>query len=113
MPDQHRQIEVAAQPNRAEPRCRPGPRGARPARRSCQDRAVARATKPEQRNNAAPTRPSRRSVEPVLEPLWEHRRQMNAIKEAIKSCRTVAGTTVTPNVDVSILADAGYDFLLF
>ena len=38
---------------------------------------------------------------------------MNAIKEAIKSGRTVVGTTVTPNVDVSILADAGYDFLLF
>src|SRR5438874_11687170 len=38
---------------------------------------------------------------------------MNAIKDAIKSDRTVVGTTVTPNVDVSILADAGYDFLLF
>src|SRR3954465_11024788 len=38
---------------------------------------------------------------------------MNAIKDAIKSGRTVVGTTVTPNVDVSILADAGYDFLLF
>ena len=34
---------------------------------------------------------------------------MNAIKEAIKSGKTVVGTTVTPNVDVSILADAGYD----
>src|ERR1700751_3135639 len=42
-----------------------------------------------------------------------HRRQMNAIKEAIKSGRTVVGTTAGPNVDVSILADAGYDFLLF
>src|SRR5215813_7288428 len=41
------------------------------------------------------------------------RRQMNAIKDAIKSGRTVVGTTVTLNVDVSILADAGYDFLLF
>src|SRR3954451_3578576 len=38
---------------------------------------------------------------------------MNAIKDAIKSGRIVVGTTVTPNVDVSILADAGYDFLLF
>ena len=38
---------------------------------------------------------------------------MNAIKDFIKSGRTVVGTTVTPNVDVSILADAGYDFLLF
>jgi len=37
---------------------------------------------------------------------------MNAIKDAIKSGRTVVGTTVTPDVDVSILADAGYDFLL-
>src|SRR2546430_5962753 len=38
---------------------------------------------------------------------------MNAIKDAIKSGRTVVGTTVTPNVEMSILADAGYDFLLF
>src|SRR6478752_564937 len=38
---------------------------------------------------------------------------MNAIKDAIKSGRTVVGTTVTPDVDVSILAGAGYDFLLF
>src|SRR5215472_4706893 len=38
---------------------------------------------------------------------------MNAIKDAIKSGRTVVGTTVTPNVDVSILAEAGYVFLLF
>src|SRR6266404_26738 len=38
---------------------------------------------------------------------------MNAIKDSIKSGRIVVGTTVTPNVDVSILADAGYDFLLF
>ena len=36
---------------------------------------------------------------------------MSAIKDSIKSGRTVVGTTVTPNVDVSILADAGYDFL--
>src|SRR5258708_27602163 len=41
------------------------------------------------------------------------RRQMNAIKDSIKSGRTVVGTAGAPNVDVSILADAGYDFLLF
>src|SRR6201989_2413235 len=38
---------------------------------------------------------------------------MNAIKDSIKSGRTVIGTAGAPNVDVSILADAGYDFLLF
>ena len=38
---------------------------------------------------------------------------MNAIKDGIKSGRTVVGTTGAPNVDVSILADAGYDFVLF
>src|SRR5437660_12915477 len=38
---------------------------------------------------------------------------MNAIKDSIRSGSTVVGTTVTPNVDVPILADAGYDFLLF
>src|SRR5579871_5112077 len=42
-----------------------------------------------------------------------NRYQMNAIKNAIKSGRTVVGTAGAPNVDVSILADAGYDFLLF
>src|SRR6201995_5070532 len=42
-----------------------------------------------------------------------NRRQMNAIKDSIKSGRTVVGTAGAPNVDVSILADAGYDFLLF
>src|ERR1700719_3479601 len=42
-----------------------------------------------------------------------HRRQMNAIKDAIKSGRTVVGTTVTPDIDVSVPAGAGYDFLLF
>ena len=35
---------------------------------------------------------------------------MNAIKDSIKSGRTVVGTTAGPNVDVSILAEAGYDF---
>jgi 2-keto-3-deoxy-L-rhamnonate aldolase RhmA len=45
--------------------------------------------------------------------LWEYRRQMNALKDSIKSGRTVVGTTAGPNVDVSILADAGYDFVLF
>src|SRR5436305_15025482 len=38
---------------------------------------------------------------------------MNAIKDAIKSGRTVVGTTVTPDIDISILVNAGYDFLLF
>ena len=38
---------------------------------------------------------------------------MNAIKDAIKSGRTVVGTAGSPNVDVSLLADAGFDFLLF
>jgi 2-keto-3-deoxy-L-rhamnonate aldolase RhmA len=38
---------------------------------------------------------------------------MNAIKDSIKPGRTVVGTGGAPNVDVSILADAGYDFLLF
>src|SRR3954471_22790379 len=42
-----------------------------------------------------------------------HQRQMNAIKDSIKSGRTVVGTAGAPNVDVSILADAGFDFLLF
>ena len=38
---------------------------------------------------------------------------MNAIKDAIKSGKTVVGTAGAPNVDVSVLADSGYDFLLF
>src|SRR6201994_2988928 len=38
---------------------------------------------------------------------------MNAIKDSIKLGRTVVGTSGAPNVDVSILAEAGYDFLLF
>ena len=38
---------------------------------------------------------------------------MNAIKDSIRSGRTVVGTTAGPNVDVSILAEAGYDFMLF
>ena len=38
---------------------------------------------------------------------------MNTIKDAIKSGKTVIGTAGAPNVDVSLLADAGYDFLLF
>src|SRR6202051_1214720 len=42
-----------------------------------------------------------------------HRRQMNAIKDSIMSGRTVVGTPVTPNIDVWMLAEAGYDFLLF
>ena len=38
---------------------------------------------------------------------------MNAIKDSIKSGRTVVGTAGAPNVDVSMLADAGFDFLPF
>ena len=38
---------------------------------------------------------------------------MNAIKDAIKSGKTVVGTAGSPNIDVSLLADAGFDFLLF
>ena len=38
---------------------------------------------------------------------------MNAIEDSIKSGRTIVGTSGSPNVDMSILADAGYDFLLF
>src|ERR1700747_1717569 len=37
---------------------------------------------------------------------------MNAIKDSVKSGRTVVGTTAGPNIDVLILADAGYDFVL-
>src|SRR5437870_10991375 len=38
---------------------------------------------------------------------------MNACKESSRSSWIDVGTTVPPNVDVSVLADAGYDFLLF
>src|SRR5262245_56162152 len=38
---------------------------------------------------------------------------MNAVKELLKSGRTVVGTAGSPNVDVSVLADSGFDFLLF
>src|SRR3954463_8884519 len=38
---------------------------------------------------------------------------MNAIKDSIKAGRTVVGTAGAPNIDVSLLADAGFDFLLF
>ncbi len=38
---------------------------------------------------------------------------MNAFKHAIKSGRTVVGTGPAPNTEVPILAEAGYDFLLF
>ena len=38
---------------------------------------------------------------------------MNAFKHSIKSGRSVVGTTAGPNVDVSVLADAGFDFILF
>src|ERR1700759_292745 len=38
---------------------------------------------------------------------------MNALKDAIKSGRTVVGTTVTPDIDVTVPASAGDEFLLF
>lgn len=38
---------------------------------------------------------------------------MNAIKDAIKAGRTVVGTAGSPAVDVALLSDAGFDFLLF
>ncbi len=38
---------------------------------------------------------------------------MNAIKASIKAGKTVVGTAGAPNVDVSVLADTGFDFLLF
>ena len=38
---------------------------------------------------------------------------MNAIKTAIKAGKTVVGTAGAPNVDVALLGDAGFDFLLF
>src|ERR671927_476283 len=61
----------------------------------------------------APTRPSPSGRLNGRESYFgRYRRQMNALKDSIKSGRTVVGTTATPNVDVSILADAGYDFVL-
>jgi 4-hydroxy-2-oxoheptanedioate aldolase len=38
---------------------------------------------------------------------------MNAAKDALKSGKTVIGTTASVNSDVNFLADSGYDFLLF
>lgn len=38
---------------------------------------------------------------------------MNAIKQAIKAGRTVVGTAGAPNVDNALLAESGFDFLLF
>jgi 2-keto-3-deoxy-L-rhamnonate aldolase RhmA len=38
---------------------------------------------------------------------------MNAVKDLLKSGKTVIGTAGSPNVDVSVLSDAGFDFLLF
>ena len=38
---------------------------------------------------------------------------MNAIKSTLKSGKTVIGTAGSPAVDVALLADAGFDFLLF
>jgi hypothetical protein len=63
-------------------------------------------------DNGADAPATVRSVERARKRLWEYRRQMNALKDSIKSGRTVVGTTATPNVDVAILADAGYDFVL-
>jgi 4-hydroxy-2-oxoheptanedioate aldolase len=39
--------------------------------------------------------------------------QMNAIKDSIKAGKTVVGTAGAPNIDAALLADAGFDFLLF
>ena len=38
---------------------------------------------------------------------------MNAIKDAIKSGKTVVGTAGSPVIDVATLAESGFDFLLF
>ena len=38
---------------------------------------------------------------------------MNTLKDLLKSGKTVVGTSATPEVDVSTLANSGYDFLLF
>jgi len=38
---------------------------------------------------------------------------MNAIKQTITSGKTAIGTTAGPNIDVSVLADANFDFILF
>src|SRR5688500_13047150 len=39
--------------------------------------------------------------------------QMNPVKDLLKSGKTVVGTGGTPHVDVSVLADSGFDFVLF
>jgi 2-keto-3-deoxy-L-rhamnonate aldolase RhmA len=38
---------------------------------------------------------------------------MNAVKDLLKSGKTVVGTGGAPNVDVSVLAESGFDFVLF
>ena len=38
---------------------------------------------------------------------------MNSIKDSLKAGKTVVGTAGSPSVDTGMLADAGYDFLLF
>lgn len=38
---------------------------------------------------------------------------MDTFKHSIKSSHTVVGTTAGPNIDISVLADAGFDFILF
>ena len=38
---------------------------------------------------------------------------MNAVKDLLKSGKTVVGTPATPFGDTAMLADSGFDFLLF
>jgi 2-keto-3-deoxy-L-rhamnonate aldolase RhmA len=38
---------------------------------------------------------------------------MNPVKDLLKSGKTVVGTGGSPHVDVSVLADSGFDFVLF
>ena len=38
---------------------------------------------------------------------------MNAVKDLLKSGKTVVGTAGSPSVDTAMLSDAGFDFLLF
>jgi 2-keto-3-deoxy-L-rhamnonate aldolase RhmA len=38
---------------------------------------------------------------------------MNAVRDLLKSGKTVIGTAGSPSVHTGMLADAGFDFLLF
>ena len=38
---------------------------------------------------------------------------MNAVKDLLKSGKTAIGTAASPNGDIAMLADSGFDFLLF